>query len=685
MAKKGESKISEITDEELTSIIDTYVNQAAGGLTSGSELSSQREDAMDYYTQQPRGRLTPTGVSSIVTSDTMEIIDSYLAVISELMLSNSKIARFNPKDPSESQAAKLASEITNDCIFEMNNGWVELNTWIKSALLFKNATIRWRWEEKIEYEFEEYENISPVEIDTIISDPSIEIVELVSKELEGVQQEPNAEGMLPPQQIESYNYVKIRKSIDKSKIVLENIPPEAFLIDKDSVSIQDAKYIGIQTEYTLSDLREMGFENVDDISDEGSTRNGFTNEDYTRQALNGTSLAGFNNQDPEDASMREVYVTESWLRVDRDGDGIAELKRIISVGSTILLEEDAKSIPVACLNPIEIPYAFYGISMADATKGATEVKTAITRGIIENVYLTNYSRILADPNTVDFRALQSPEPHQIIPTNGNPLSAVQQIQPSTISPSSFSLLEFMNNEKETATGMSRTAQGINSDLFKSGNDANKVAMIEQASQKRIAYIARRFAETGFADMCKGVYSLILDNADSVLQKYSYYNLTPDMLKPFDSLTVDVDVGSNSSTNTKENMNVLMSQIMPALYQTPESKGIINPAAPFNIAKQMLESMGIDNWPDFLVDPSTPEGQQQAQAVMQQGEQDKQENQRLTAVEEQKVMIELEKQKVEIEAKIAKMKLDEEKFAHQVAKDKAEVALEASQGRAVGIG
>ncbi|MCS5589081.1 MAG: hypothetical protein NZ824_03835 [Candidatus Thioglobus sp.] len=680
MAEKGESKISEVTDEELTSIIDTYVTQAVGGLTSGSELSSQREDAMDYYTQQPRGRLTPTGVSSVVTSDTMEIIDSYLSVISELMLSNNKIARFNPKDPSESQAAKLASEITNDCIFEMNNGWVELNTWIKSALLFKNAAIRWKWVETTEYEFEEYEGLSPVEVDTITSDPNIEIVELVSQDIVTGDSED-----MVSQQVESYSYIKIRKSIDKSKIVLENIPPESFLIDKDTTSIADAKYVGIQTEYTISDLREMGFDNVDDISDEGSTRNGYTNEDYTRQALNGTSMAGFNNEDPEDSSMREVYVTESWLRVDRDGDGIAELKRVISVGSTILLEEDAKSIPIANLNPIEIPYAFYGISMADATKSATEVKTAITRGIVENIYLTNYSRILADPNTVDFRALQSPEPHQIIPTNGNPLSAVQQLQPSTISPSSFSLLEFMNNEKETATGMSRTAQGINSDLFKSGNDANKVSMIEQASQKRIAYIARRFAETGFSDMCKGVYSLILDNSESVLQKYSYYNLTPDMLKPFDSLTVDVDVGSNSSTNTKENMTVMMSQIMPALYQTPESKGIINPAAPFNIARQMLESMGIDNWPDFLVDPSTPEGQQQAQAVQQQGEQDKQEAQRLTAVEEQKLMIELEKQKVEIETKIADMNLDREKFAHQVAKDKAEVALEASQGRAVGIG
>jgi len=684
VAEKGESKIKEVTDEELTSIIDTYVNQAAGGLTTGSELSSQREDAMDYYTQQARGRLTPTGVSSVVTSDTMEIIDSYLAVISELMLSNSKIARFNPKDPTESQAAKLASEITNDCIFEMNNGWVELNTWIKSALLFKNASIRWRWDEKIEYEFEEYENITSVEIDTIISDPSIEVVELVSKEVIAYQDDGSGQET-PPQNIDTYGYVKIKRAIDKSKIVLENIPPESFLIDKDTTSILDAKYVGIQTEYTISDLREMGFENVDDIADDGNIRNGFTNEDYTRQALNGTSLAGFNNEDPEDSSMREVYVTESWLRVDRDGDGIAELKRVISVGDTILLEEDAKSIPIANLNPIEIPYAFYGISMADATKSATEVKTAITRGIVENIYLTNYSRILADPNTVDFRALQSPEPHQIIPTNGNPLSAVQQIQPSTISPSSFSLLEFMNNEKETATGMSRTAQGINSDLFKSGNDANKVSMIEQASQKRIAYIARRFAETGFADMCKGVYSLILDNADSVLEKYSYYNLTPDMLKPFDSLTVDVDVGSNSSTNTKENMTVMMTQIMPALYQTPESKSIINPAAPFNIAKQMLESMGINNWPDFIVDPSTQEGQQAAQMVQQQNEQSKQEDQRLTAVEEQKVMIELEKQKVEIEAKLAKMKLDEDKFAHQVAKDKAEVALEESQKRPIGIG
>ena len=660
-----------ISDEELTNIINSHVNQSVGGLNSGSTLSGQREDALNYYTQQPKGNLTPTGVSKVVTSDTMEIVDAYLSVISELMLSNGKLAKFNPRNPGESAGANIASEITNDCIFNMNNGWVELNTWLKSALLFKNAAIRWRWEEELHYEIEEYENISVQEVDAILADPSLEVVEI--EDIEGADLDPEA--LIP--------FIRIRKEIDKSKIKLENIPPESFLIDRSATSISDAKYVGIQTEWTISDLREMGFDNVDDIEEDGAVSNYFA-EEATRKALNGDFTFG-SDIESDDPSMREVYVTESWLKVDRDGDGIAELKRVISVGNTVLLEEDASEIPVASLNPIEIPYSFYGMSMADATRSATEVKTAITRGIIENVYFTNYSRVLADPNTVDFRALQSPEPHQIIPTNGNPMSAVSQMQPATISPASFSLLEFMNNEKETATGMSRTAQGINSDLFKSGNDANKVSMIEQASQKRISYIARRFAETGFKELCKGVYNLIRENADSILSKYEYYNITPDMLKSFDNVTVDIDVGSNSSTNTKDNMSVLMTQIMPALYGAPEAKGVINPAAPFNIARQMLESMGIENWPDFLVDPNTEAGQQQMAAVQQQQQAESQENQRLTAVEEARVQIELEKQKTEIEAKLATITLDRDKFNHQVNKDRAEVALEAEQGRPVGIG
>ena len=603
-----DKKNKRVTDEEITSIINDSIRQAVGSFSSGSELQEQRESAINYYTQQAKGNLYPQGVSKVVTSDTMEIVDSYLAVISELMLSNGKIAKFNPSDPSQTVAAGLASELTNHCIFTKNNGWVQLNTWIKAALLFKNAVIRWKWENYYSTKVEEYENISMLELDAILAEGDAEVIEIRV-----------GEGVNPETGEEVYEYVSVRKEVDKSKVCLENIPPESFMINRGATDIESANFVGIQTEMTLSELREMGFDVADDIG-EGVEANNFSfdYESSVRQAIN--EVEQNFHDDFMGVANREVIVTESWIRVDRDGDGVAELKRFITVGEEVLLEEYADSIPLASLNPIEIPYSFYGMSIADATKSATEIKTTITRGMIENVYLSNYGRTLADPNTVDFRALQSPEPHQIIPTNGSPMSSVHTLVPAQLAPSTFSLLEYMNTEKEMATGMTRAAQGVNEKLFDSGNSAGKIAMVEQASQKRISYVARRFAETGFKELCKGVYDLILDNSDSILRDYSYYNITPESLIPLDSLTVDIDVGANSSANTQENMMMMAQQVMPMLYQSPESKGIINPKAPFTIAKQLLESMGIDNWVDFIVDPETPQGQQQAQAAMQEAQQ-----------------------------------------------------------------
>ena len=668
-----DKKNKKVTDEEISSIINDSIRQAVGSFTSGSEMQEQREAAINYYTQQPKGNLFPTGVSKVVTSDTMEIVDSYLAVISELMLSNGKIAKFNPSDPTQTVAAGLASELTNHCIFTKNNGWVELNTWIKGALLFKNSIIRWKWEEQTGTKIEEYENISVLEVDALLSEGNAEIVEIRV-----------GEGVDPESGEETYEYVSIRKEIDKSKVALENIPPESFMINRDATSIATANFVGIQTEMTLSDLREMGFD-VDDNIGEGVEASNFTfdYESSVRQSIN--EVQQNFHEDFMGTANREVVVTESWIKVDRDGDGVAELKRFITVGEEILLEEYADSIPLACLNPIEIPHAFYGMSIADATKSATEIKTTITRGMIENVYLSNYGRTLADPNTVDFRALQSPEPHQIIPTNGSPMSSVHTLVPAQLAPSTFSLLEYMNTEKEMATGMTRAAQGVNEKLFDSGNSAGKIAMVEQAAQKRISYVARRFAETGFKDLCKGVYSLILDNSESILRDYSYYNITPESLMDLENLTVDIDVGANSSANTQENMMMMAQQVMPMLYQSPESKGIINPKAPFTIARQLLESMGIDNWVDFLVDPDTEQGQQQKQAAMQEAQQAQEQAGKEEQVEQQKIMLQLQKQMADIQKKQADMELDREKFEYQKTKDAAELQLELALGEPTKIG
>ena len=208
---------------------------------------------------------------------------------------------------------------------------------------------------------------------------------------------------------------------------------------------------------------------------------------------------------------RNVVLTESWLNVDRDGDGIAELKHIISVGNIILQEEDIETIPLASIVPIDIPFEFYGLSMADFTRSSTLASTAILRGFVENTYLTNYSPKLADPNVVDFSALQNMKPKQIIPTNGNPVNAVQQLPPETISTGTVPLLEYIQLIKEQATGMSKAAQGLNDTLYISGNSEQKLQAVQSAAQKRIQHIARRFAETGFKKLVAGVYETMHKN------------------------------------------------------------------------------------------------------------------------------------------------------------------------------
>ena len=155
--------------------------------------------------------------------------------------------------------------------------------------------------------------------------------------------------------------------------------------------------------------------------------------------------------------------------------------------------------------PIDVPHEFYGLSMADFTRSSTLASTAILRGFVENTYLTNYSPKLADPNVVDFSALQNMKPKQIIPTNGNPQGAVAQLPPETISTGTVPLLEHLQLIKEQATGMSKAAQGLNDTLYVSGNSEQKLSAVQSAAQKRIQHIARRFAETGFKRLISGIY------------------------------------------------------------------------------------------------------------------------------------------------------------------------------------
>ena len=602
-----------ITDEQLVNIIEAGITNSVGDFLNSSELTRERLRATYEYAGLPLNHLAPQGVSEIVDTSTTETIEAYTAILSELLISNSKLARFVPYDgtPNAFQAAKQASDVVNYCIFKKNNGWEILEKWMKSALLWKNGIIRWDYIEDYDYMFEEYEEITELKLDELLSQENTEIV----GELEIAQ---NEEGLTV------YNNVRIRRMIDKSRVKIDLIPPENFRITRDATDFDDAAYVAVQVDMTRSEIRKQWPMVADKIKDWDELGGKQWNTDYTEEAAARKHITGqeywqgSNEHEvlPVEAN-RIITVTESWLRVDRDGDGISELKRVITAGSHILHEEDVDMINLANLCPFDIPHEFYGLSMADMTRSSTLASTAILRGFVENTYLTNYSPKLADPNVVDFSALQNMKPKQIIPVNGNPAAAVQQMQPETISTGTVPLSEYLQGHKEQGTGMSKAAQGLQDELFVSGNSEIKLQQVMSASQKRIQHIARRFAETGMKRLVKGVYKTIKMNMSKMnyaTPEGVYRDINTVMLPNMMEVDIHLDIGENSNASMQQKLGLLGSQVLPALKQEGQDM-VIKPEAGAVIATKLIDSLGL-NPADYLVDYTTEEFKQKAAEAMQ---------------------------------------------------------------------
>ena len=617
-----------VDDEQLLNLIEAGVQNSVGDWLNSSDLTRERLRSTYEFAGVPELHLAPQGVSTIVDTSTTEVIEAYTAVLSDLFLSNQKIAKFVPYDdsPGSFKAAHDASMLTNYCIFKQNNGWELLQTWMKSALLWKNAILRWDYVEDYDYQIEEYEEIGQTALDALLADDNVELIGEL--EFENSFSGEIGDQMQPEGAVELvYKNVRIRKKTDKSRVKIENIPPESFRISRDAKSITDAAFVGVQVEMTRSEIRKMWPEVADMVEDwdvltddESWLGNARYSEDIAaRKFVTGqeywTGSSGVGDQLFPLEANREVIVTECWINVDRDGDGIAELKHFIISGQTILMEEDVDMIPLAVICPIDIPYEFYGLSMADFTRSSTLASTAVLRGFVENTYLTNYAPKLADPNVVDFSALQNMKPKQIIPTNGNPAAAVQPLPAETISTGTVPLLEHLQLIKEQATGMSKAAQGLNDTLYVSGNSEQKLQAVQSASQKRIQHIARRFAETGFKRMINGVYHLMrtcMKTKVSMYQGGVFTTVDPSTLPMKMDVEIMLDIGENSNANLIQKYGKLGAEILPALNQQGAGMAV-KKEAPAVLATKLIEALGLDS-NDFLEDYTTDEFKQKAAQV-----------------------------------------------------------------------
>jgi hypothetical protein len=124
------------------------------------------------------------------------------------------------------------------------------------------------------------------------------------------------------------------------------------------------------------------------------------------------------------------------------------------------------AIPFAAITPVPQTHRFFGRSIADLVMPVQREKTALKRGALDNLYLHNNPRVEvseqnAGPNTLDDLLVSRPGGVVRTKTAGG----LNWQEVPDITPSIFPMLQYLDAELETKTGVTKQGQGIDANAL----------------------------------------------------------------------------------------------------------------------------------------------------------------------------------------------------------------------------
>src|SRR6185437_14471789 len=140
--------------DELMGLLSSEKSAAIATMDM-SELSSDREDAMDYYLGDMSKDLpAPDGQSQAVSTDVADTVLGMMPFLIDVFCSSEDVVRFNPVGPDDEKAAEQESDYINHVFMNQNPGFVVLYEFIFDALLQKLGAVKVWWDEREEEEKE---------------------------------------------------------------------------------------------------------------------------------------------------------------------------------------------------------------------------------------------------------------------------------------------------------------------------------------------------------------------------------------------------------------------------------------------------------------------------------------------------------------------------------------------------
>jgi hypothetical protein len=450
--------------------------------------------------------------------------------------------------------------------------------------------------------------------------------------------------------------VKISKVKEKGELRVESVPPEEFFINRDARSLEDAYIVAHRTDMRAGDLIAMGFEkdvilNLDSF-DSGSEMT--EAEVFERRGYD----EDFSDEDIQDPAMRNVAVTEAYMRIDADGTGVPVLHKLTCGGTSyeLLDYEPCDEIPFAKFEIDPEPHTFYGRSLAEIIIDDQDAATSILRGILDNVAMTNNPRLAVVEGQVDIDDVLNNEIGAVVRMRQP--GAVQDLTVPFVAGQTLGALSYLDGLVETKTGVTRASMGLDPDAMQSTTKAAVTATV-QAAAGQVEVMVRNLAD-GMRDLFGIMLRLYAKNVDEeqmMRLNGSFVPVDPRVWNTSMDVSINVGLGTGREEEKMMGLNQAL-QMQTMVYQTyGPMNGLVSMTNIRNTLADLLAASGVRNADRYFA-PITPEIeaqmlQMQQQAQSQQGQQDP--NAAFLQAEQMKAQ-------TKMQSDMAKLQLDAQKAA-----------------------
>jgi hypothetical protein len=648
--------IEPMDDTELQGIVSAELEDAVSYIDS--DVSPIRAKGTEYYRGDPFGN-EEDGRSQVVAMEVRDTVSAMLPSLMKVFFSTENVVEYMPRGPEDVAGAQQATDYANYVFTADNNGFMTTYALFKDSLVRKCGIAKYWWEEVEEVKIEEYSGLDDQTLQVLMQEGA-EVKIVVSYPDPGAMPQMDMTTGLP-MPVPMIHDVEIKRNTRDGRIRIMAVPPEELILDRRARSFDDAGIIAHRQMATVSDLIGMGYDQ-DEIEENISSTDLDSNDEYlARQPLSTTMGAG----DSMNPMQQRVLYVEAYMRIDFDGDGIPELRKICCMGSSYTM---VRNLPASYIPFVDFPCdpephtsPLEAMSIFDITHDIQEIKSEIMRNTLDSLAQSIHPRTAVVEGQVNIDDVLNNETGAIIRMRAPGM--VQPFSSPFVGQPAFAMLDYMDQMREDRTGMSKAAMGLDADALQSTTKA-AVAATVSASQSRLELQARILAE-GMKKLFKGILYLMTTHQDKprmVRLRNEWVQIDPRVWDASMDVNVNIGLGNGDANEKIQAMTMIAGKQEQIMQQFGLANPVVTPAMYIRTIQKIVELSGTKDASSYFQALPADFQLPQADAPKPTPEEV------LAQVQAQSIQADIQKKAAELELKREQMIRDDDYRRDQLAQD-----------------